>query len=72
MEELNNYRWAGHCVIVGRVEQKWQDIDTVLRYFGRGWEAVVSDNENGPKNNNGRTFIDSHLIIPFIRRERQK
>ena len=40
MEELNNYRWAGHCVIVGRVEQKWQDIDTVLRYFGRGREAV--------------------------------
>jgi len=35
-------------------------------------ETVVSDNENGPKNNNGRTFIDSHLIIPFIRRERQK
>jgi putative transposase len=40
VEELNNYRWAGHCVIVGRVEQKWQDIDTVLRYFGRGREAV--------------------------------
>jgi hypothetical protein len=36
------------------------------------YATVVSDNENGPKNNNGRTFIDSHLIIPFIRRERQK
>ncbi|MDI6761703.1 MAG: transposase [Thermodesulfobacteriota bacterium] len=40
VEELNNYRWAGHSVIMGRVEQKWQDIDTVLRYFGRGREAV--------------------------------
>lgn len=40
VEELRNYRWAGHCVIMGRVEQKWQDIDTVLRYFGRGRKAV--------------------------------
>ena len=40
VEELNNYRWAGHCVIVGRVEQKWQDIDTVLGYFGRGRKAI--------------------------------
>ena len=40
VEELNNYRWVGHSVIMGRVEQKWQDIDTVLRYFGRGREAV--------------------------------
>ena len=40
LEELNNYRWAGHSVIMGRVERKWQDIDTVLAYFGRGREAV--------------------------------
>ena len=39
LEELNNYRWAGHSVIMGRVERKWQDIDTVLGYFGRGREA---------------------------------
>jgi len=30
LEELNHYRWAGHSVIMGRVERKWQDIDTVL------------------------------------------
>ncbi|MDI6763757.1 MAG: transposase [Thermodesulfobacteriota bacterium] len=40
LEELNNYRWAGHSVIMGRVERKWQDIDTVLGYFGRRQEAV--------------------------------
>jgi hypothetical protein len=40
VEELNNYRWAGHSAIMGRVERKWQDIDTVLGYFGRGREAV--------------------------------
>jgi hypothetical protein len=40
VEGLNNYRWAGHSVIMGRVERKWQDIDTVLGYFGRGREAM--------------------------------
>jgi len=40
VKELNNYRWAGHSVIMGRVERKWQDIDTVLGYFGRGRKAV--------------------------------
>jgi len=40
LEGLNNYRWAGHSAIMGRVERKWQEIDTVLGYFGRGREAV--------------------------------
>jgi REP element-mobilizing transposase RayT len=40
VEELNNYRWTGHSVIMGRVERKWQDVDTILGYFGRGREAV--------------------------------
>jgi putative transposase len=40
MEELNNYRWAGHSVIMGRVEREWQDVDTVLGYFGKGQGAV--------------------------------
>jgi len=34
--------------------------------------GLVSDNENGTKNNIGRTFIDSHLIILLIPRETQK
>src|SRR4030066_1069723 len=40
MEELSNYRWAGHSAIMGNVERTWQEIDTVLGYFGRGREAV--------------------------------
>ncbi|MBS3920899.1 MAG: transposase [Deltaproteobacteria bacterium] len=40
LEELNNYQWAGHSVIMGRLERKWQDIDTVLGHFGRGRNAV--------------------------------
>jgi REP element-mobilizing transposase RayT len=40
LEGLNNFRWAGHSVIMGRVDRKWQDIDTVLGYFGRGRKAI--------------------------------
>ena len=40
VEELNNYRWAGHSAIMGNMERTWQEIDTVLGYFGRGREAV--------------------------------
>src|SRR4030042_53272 len=40
LEELSNYRWAGHSAIMGNVERTWQEIDTVLSYFGRGREAV--------------------------------
>ena len=40
VEELNTYRWAGHSVIIGRVKRKWQDIDTVLSYFGKGRKAI--------------------------------
>jgi len=40
VEELNNYRWAGHCAIMGNMERRWQEIDTVVGYFGRGREAV--------------------------------
>jgi len=39
-EELNQYRWAGHSAIMGSVRREWQDIDTVLGYFGRGQKAV--------------------------------
>jgi hypothetical protein len=40
LEELNHSQWAGHSAIMRRVERKWQDIDTVLGYFGRGRRAV--------------------------------
>ena len=40
LRKLNNYRWAGHSAIMGRVKRDWQDIGTVLSYFGRGREAV--------------------------------
>jgi putative transposase len=40
MKQLNGHRWAGHSAIMGRVRRDWQDIDTVLAYFGKGRKAV--------------------------------
>ena len=40
LKELNNYRWAGHSAIMGRVERKWQDVETVLGYFSKDRKAV--------------------------------
>jgi len=40
LKELRDYRWTGHSAIMGRVERDWQDITTVLGYFGKGKRAV--------------------------------
>jgi len=40
LEQLRNYRWTGHAAILGRVRRDWQDITTVLGYFGKGKRAV--------------------------------
>lgn len=50
------------------LEQAGEGNDIILT----GQAPVVSDNENGTKNNNGRTFIDSRLIILLIPRETEK
>lgn len=40
LERLSRYRWAGHSVIMGRVRRDWQEIETVLAFFGKGHRAV--------------------------------
>lgn len=40
LEALKDYRWVGHSAIMGRVQREWQDIDTVLSYFGGGRGAI--------------------------------
>jgi hypothetical protein len=40
LEQLNHYRWGGHSAIMGEVERRWQEIDTVLGYFGGGRKAI--------------------------------
>jgi REP-associated tyrosine transposase len=40
--DLRRYAWTGHATILGKVDRDWQDIDTVLAYFGqRRRQAVV-------------------------------
>jgi REP element-mobilizing transposase RayT len=33
--ELDDYRWCGHGVLVGRIKHSWQDRDYVLAWFGK-------------------------------------
>jgi putative transposase len=40
LKGLSRYRWSGHSAIMGRVRRDWQDIDTVVGYFGKGRKAV--------------------------------
>ena len=35
VRQLATYPWTGHAVILGRVKREWQDVDTVLAYFGK-------------------------------------
>jgi REP element-mobilizing transposase RayT len=34
-KELRFYPWSGHSAIMGKVKRGWQDVGTVLEYFGR-------------------------------------
>ncbi|MEI9478055.1 MAG: transposase [Deltaproteobacteria bacterium] len=40
VEQLRDYRWSGHSAIMGRVKQQWQDVNTILAFFGKGKKAV--------------------------------
>jgi putative transposase len=40
VKQLSAYRWSGHAAILGRVKRPWQDIHTILAYFGKGKKAV--------------------------------
>jgi REP-associated tyrosine transposase len=35
VEELRTYPWTGHSVLMGTNKQEFQDVDTVLAYFGK-------------------------------------
>jgi REP element-mobilizing transposase RayT len=36
IEDLDNYPWSGHSVILGKSYHKWMDTDNVLSHFGSG------------------------------------
>ena len=33
--QLDRYRWCGHSVIMGKIENQWQDREYVLKWFGQ-------------------------------------
>ena len=35
LDKLDRYRWSGHGVLMGKVNNEWQDRDYVLKWFGQ-------------------------------------
>ena len=35
LKELDSYMWSGHSVLIGKMENDWQDRDYVLKWFGK-------------------------------------
>jgi len=35
LKELDRYRYCGHSILMGKRKNDWQDIDTVLGFFGQ-------------------------------------
>jgi REP element-mobilizing transposase RayT len=35
LAQLDRYRWCGHGVLMGKIQNEWQDRDYVLRWFGQ-------------------------------------
>ena len=69
VEEFNEYPWTGHSVIMGTVEQEGQDIDTVLRYSGRGRKAVDKYEQfvrEGASQGTGGPFSLALPVLSFI------
>ena len=38
--ELEDYPWTGHAGIIGKRKMRWQEIDSVLAYFGKSRGAA--------------------------------
>ena len=35
LTQLDRYRWCGHGVLMGKIQNEWQDRDYVLKWFGK-------------------------------------
>jgi putative transposase len=46
LKELRFYRWSGHSAIMGRQKRDWQDVGTVLAYFGRRKRRAIAAYED--------------------------
>ena len=38
---LDRYRWCGHAVVLGKIENEWQDRKYVLRWFGQNKNEAI-------------------------------
>jgi REP element-mobilizing transposase RayT/DNA-binding transcriptional ArsR family regulator len=41
IEELERYPWCGHAVVMGNIENEWQDKDYVLSWFGNDVKTAI-------------------------------
>jgi hypothetical protein len=46
LSELKHYRWSGHSTLMGRVKNDWQDVDTILSYFGKRRKKAIQNYED--------------------------
>jgi hypothetical protein len=46
LKELRFYAWSGHSTIMGKRKRRWQDVGTVLGYFGRRKRRTIAAYEN--------------------------
>jgi hypothetical protein len=46
LKELRFYPWSGHSAILGRQKRGWQDVGTVLAYFGRRKRRAIAAYED--------------------------
>lgn len=66
IDGLDDYSWSGHAAIIGAHENKWQDIDGVLVWFGRRRNEAIKEYkkfiENGIGNKPAIDFSGGGLI----------
>lgn len=41
LQELKDYPYSGHSALVGKEGRQWQDVDYVLRYFGKTRRSAI-------------------------------
>ena len=41
LEELDEFHWSGHSVLVGKIRRDWQEREYVLNQFGRGESQAI-------------------------------
>jgi REP element-mobilizing transposase RayT len=69
LSQLDRYRWSGHSVLMGKVNNDWQDRDYVLKWFGKKEREAKSAYRNYVKKgiDQGRR-PERWRVNPFFRR----